>query len=63
MTVTIRGQQHGFLIQPKRWIVERTFGWLNSFLRLCKDYKQLPHVHEAFVYLSMSHLMLRRLHH
>ena len=59
---THRGQQRGFAIQPKRWIVERTFGWLNRFRRLSKDFEQRPDVSEAFVYLSMSHLMLRRLH-
>lgn len=52
----------GFVVQPKRWIVERTFGWLNRFRRLSKDYEQRPNVSEAFIYLSMSHLMLRRLH-
>jgi hypothetical protein len=31
--------QRGFQVQPKRWIVERTFGWINSFLRLSKDYE------------------------
>jgi len=60
--VTHRGQPQGFAVQPKRWIVERTFGWLNRFRRLSKDYEQRPAVSEAFIYLSMSHLMLRRLH-
>ena len=59
--VTQRGQQ-GFAVQPKRWLVERTFGWLNRFRRLSKDFEQRPDVSEAFIYLSMSHLMLRRLH-
>jgi putative transposase len=60
--VTHRGQQRGFAVQPKRWIVERTFGWLNRFRRLSKDYEQRPDASEAFIYLAMSHLMLRRLH-
>ncbi len=59
--VTHRGQPHGFEVQPIRWIVERTFGWLNRFRRLSKDYEQRPDVSEGFIYLSMSHLMLRRL--
>lgn len=54
-------QQDGFIVQAKRWIVERTFGWLNRFRRLSKDYEQSPAVSESFIYLSMIHLMLRRL--
>ena len=46
---------------PQRWIVERTFGWLNRMRRLSKDYEQRPDVGESFVYVSMIHLMLRRL--
>ena len=56
-----RGSPSGFVVQPKRWIVERTFAWLNRFRRLSKDYEQRPVVSEAFIYLAMSHLMLRRL--
>jgi putative transposase len=59
--VTTRGDQPGFVVQPKRWIVERTFAWLNRFRRLSKDYDQRPDVIEGFIYLAMAHLMLRRL--
>lgn len=59
--VTKRSEQKGFQVQPKRWIVERTFGWLNRFRRLSKDYEQRPKMSESFVYLSMIHLMLNRL--
>jgi putative transposase len=59
--VTTRGEQKGFQVLPKRWIVERTFGWLNRFRRLSKDYEQRPTMSESFVYLSMIHLMLNRL--
>jgi putative transposase len=51
----------GFQVQPKRWIVERTFAWLGRYRRLSKDYEYLTRSSEAFVYLAMSHLMLRRL--
>jgi putative transposase len=51
----------GFHVQPKRWIVERTFAWLCKYRRLVKDYEYLPSSSEAFIYLAMSHLMLRRL--
>lgn len=53
----------GFQVQPKRWIVERTFGWLNRSRRLSKDYERLPETGEAWVYAAMTRLMLRRLAH
>ena len=53
----------GFEVLPKRWIVERTFGWLNRYRRLSKDYEERIEVSEAFVYVAMIHLMLRRLAH
>ena len=53
--------QKGFVPQPKRWIVERTFGWLNRWRRLSKDYERTPASSEAFIKVAMIHLMLRRL--
>jgi putative transposase len=52
---------HTFEVQPHRWIVERTFGWFNRERRLSKDYEQLPETSEAWVYVTMIRLMLRRL--
>lgn len=52
----------GFQVLPKRWIVERTFGWFNWSRRLSKDYELCPDVSEAMLYLSMTRLMLNRLH-
>jgi putative transposase len=46
---------------PKRWIVERTFSWLNRNRRLSKDYERKIESSEAWLYLSMSILMLKRL--
>jgi putative transposase len=51
----------GFAVLPKRWIVERTFGWFVGYRRLSKDYERNPRVSEAMVYVAMIHLMLRRL--
>jgi putative transposase len=51
----------GFEVLPKRWVVERTFGWLCRYRRLSKDYEERVEVSETFVYVAMIHLMLRRL--
>jgi putative transposase len=53
--------RRGFYVLPRRWVVERTFGWLNNYRRLSKDYEELPHTSEALIYLAMTHLMTRRL--
>jgi transposase len=54
-------QAQGFEVLPKRWIVERTFGWLMRHRRLVRDYEATPESAEAFVYLAMIRLMSRRL--
>lgn len=46
---------------PKRWIVERTFGWLNRFRRLSKDYEVYCEVSEAMIHGALMRLMIRRL--
>jgi len=51
----------GFQVQPKRWIVERTFGWLIWNRRLVKDYEENTEVSRAFIHLAMIRLMLRQL--
>jgi transposase len=51
----------GFLLQPRRWVVERTFAWLGRNRRLSKDYEGLPGTEEAWIYLAMIRLMLARL--
>ncbi len=53
--------QMGFRVLPKRWIVERIFGWLMKQRRLVRDYEYLPETSERFVYLAMIRLMLKRL--
>ena len=53
----------GFVVQPRRWVVERTLGWLGRWRRLSKDYEALPEVSEAMVTLAMIRLMLHRLAH
>lgn len=51
----------GFEILPKRWIVERTFAWLNNHRRLSKDYERYPKTSETLIQIAMIRLMLRRL--
>ena len=51
----------GFVVQPRRWVVERSLGWLGRWRRLSKDYEALPEVSEAMVTLAMIRLMLHRL--
>lgn len=50
-----------FEVLPKRWIVERTFGWLNRYRRLSKDYELHSESSEAMIYGSLIRLMTRRL--
>lgn len=51
----------GFERLPKRWVVERTFGWLGRYRRLSKDYEKLPETSEAMIQMAMIHIMVRRL--
>ena len=46
---------------PRRWVIERTFSWLSQNRRMSKDYERLAATSEAFVYVAMSRLMVRRL--
>ena len=51
----------GFQVLQWRWIVERTFGWLNRSRRLSKDFEALPETTEAWIRIAMIQLMIRRL--
>ena len=53
----------GFVVEPWRWVVERTFAWLENARRLCRDYEELPEHHESMIYIAMIRLMLRKLIH
>jgi len=51
----------GFVALPKRWVVERTFGWLGRYRRLSKDYEYHTHTSETMIQIAMIRLMLRRM--
>jgi transposase len=51
----------GFRVLPRRWVVERTFAWQSQQRRLSKDYERLCATSEAWIYLTMIRLMVRRL--
>ncbi len=51
----------GFKVQPRRWVVERTFAWINRNRRLSKEYDFLTNSSENIIFLAMSRLLLRRL--
>jgi transposase len=51
----------GFRVLPRRWVVERTFAWISHNRRMAKDYERLCATGEAFVYVAMTRLMVRRL--
>jgi putative transposase len=51
----------GFAVLPKRWIVERTFGWIGRYRRMSKDYEMLPASSETMILLVMINVMLHRL--
>lgn len=51
----------GFVVLPRRWVVERTLGWLLRTRRLARDYETLPASSEAFIHFSATMLMTRRL--
>jgi putative transposase len=51
----------GFVVLPKRWIVERTFAWFGWYRRLSKDYEELAPSSEAIILVCMIHRMIRHL--
>jgi transposase len=54
-------EQKGFVVLPRRWIVERTLGWLLRYRRLSKDYEERPASEEAIILIAMINLMVHRL--
>ena len=64
LTVTVVNRcddTRGFVVLPRRWVVERTFGWLMRHRRLVRDYERLPEHHEAMVLWATVVIMTRQL--
>lgn len=59
--VVKRNELHTFKVLPRRWVVERTFGWLGRYRRLSRDYERQATTGETMVYLAMIRLMLARI--
>lgn len=52
-----------FEVLPRRWVVERTFGWMIRWLRFVRDFEQRPDVSEAMIHVAMGSVLLRRVVH
>ena len=61
--VVKRSRANGFHVLPRRWVVERSFGWLTRYRRLVRDYEQRIDVSEAMIHAAMGSLMVRRIAH
>jgi putative transposase len=64
LTVEVVGGEKppsGFVVQPRRWVVERTFAWLSKCRRLSKDYEEQPETSTAWIWLAMIHILIRRI--
>ena len=59
----VRRTDPGFAVLPRRWVVERSFGWLTRYRRLVRDYEARLDVSEAMIYAGMSSTLLRRIMH
>jgi putative transposase len=58
----LAGQQ-GFHVLPRRWVVERSFGWMTRWRRLVRDYEERCDLSEAMIHVGMGSLLLRRISH
>jgi putative transposase len=62
MEITLRSDKAvGFEVLPMRWVVERSFSWLENFRRLAKDYEYNPRISESMIYLAFIAIMLHRI--
>ena len=57
----VKRSQPGFVVLPRRWVVERTFAWISKHRRCVRDYETRPDHHEAMIHIAMIMTMSRRL--
>jgi transposase len=58
--VKLPSAKRGFVLLPRRWVVERSFGWMARFRRLARDYERLPETLAGLHFLAFAMLMLKR---
>ncbi|MFN8665490.1 MAG: IS5 family transposase [Thermomicrobiales bacterium] len=63
VVVKLEQAKRGFVLLPRRWVVERSFAWATRFRRLAKDYERLPETVEGLYFLAFAGLMLQQLLH
>jgi transposase len=63
VVVKLEQAKRGFVLLPRRWVVERSFAWATRFRRLAKDYERLPETVEGLYFLAFATLMLHQLLH
>jgi transposase len=61
--VKLPDAKHGFVLLPRRWVVERSFAWMSRFRRLARDYERLPETLKGLHFLAFASLMLHRFVH
>ena len=52
--------ERGFVVMPRRWVVERTFAWIGKYRRMSKDYEYFTKTSETMIFLCMTRTMIRR---
>ncbi len=63
IVVKLPDAKRGFVLLPRRWVVERSFGWLTRFRRLARDYERLPDTLKGLHFLAFAVLMLAKFVH
>ena len=63
IVVKLPDAKHGFILLPRRWVVERSFGWMARFRRLARDYERLPDTLKGLHLLAFAVLMLSKFVH
>jgi transposase len=61
--VKLSDAKRGFVLLPRRWVVERSFGWISRFRRLARDYERLPETLAGLHFLAFALILLNRLMH